>query len=246
MHAQTSLLTFGNIASIKALMDILRRMKLKITPREVLRLQGYKKDGNPEAEVARILDQAIQEGYQLIEPKVIYDEISVVGVKDDRIKLEGGLTLGNKNILKSWRNLELLGIALCTIDLALENRVSELFAKGDYALALMLDSVGSAAVESLADSANYYICHKAKNLGFKVGSRLSPGYGKWGLKEQRTIFSLVPGDKIGVRLTKRYMMIPRKSVSFCVGIGRELIDEQGNPCRYCELEGCPYREERQR
>ena len=222
-------------------MEILGGMKIEVMPREVLKLQGYKRDASPKREVAEILHQAIQEGYQLINPKAIYDEVPVVEVKDDKIKLGDGLTLGTKNTVRSWRNLELLGVALCTIDSALEHRVSELFAEGDYSLALMLDSVGSVAVESLADSANYYICHKANNSGFKVGSRLSPGYSKWALEEQRTIFSLVPGDKIGVRLTEQYMMIPQKSVSFCIGIGRALVDEVGSPCRYCGKESCPYR-----
>jgi|GEM_PF-4616954 len=42
-----------------------------------------------------------------------------------------------------------------------------------------------------------YKGERACRLGIKTGPRLSPGYGKWELAEQRVLFALLPGERIG-------------------------------------------------
>jgi len=220
---------------IKLLTDV----EVKIAEKEVLRYQGYPRAKTPEGEIVETLASEIEEGYRLIEPKAIYSEIKRLEVAHNQIILENNLVLNAEKAVKEWQDLQILGVALCTIGIELERKVSELFALGEYPAALMLDSVGSAAVESLVDHVNYHICHRARKTGMIVGPRLSPGYGKWGLQDQKVLFSLLPAENIGVRLNEQCMMIPRKSVSFCVGMGREIKVKK--PCRYCGLEDCPYR-----
>lgn len=222
-------------------METLKGIRVRIREKEVLRLQGYKDEG-PRGDVAEILGREIEEGYRLIRPKAIFTRVTIREMGEESITLDNGLTLNAGQGLKDWRGSEYLGVALCTIDSALEDRVSELFLEGEYPAALMLDSVGSVAVDSVADYVNHFICQKARDLDIRVGPRLSPGYGRWDLREQRAIFALLPGEKIGVRLNENCMMIPRKSVSFCVGIGKGLESGRGiDPCRYCGMEGCQYR-----
>ena len=117
-----------------------------------------------------------------------------------------------------------------------------LFSDGEFTAALMLDSVGSVAVECVADLVNYSICQTANRINMKVGVRFSPGYGRWNLRDQEVLFHLCDAERIGVSLNSQCMMIPRKSVSFCVGIGRELANAARiNSCRRCNMKGCQYR-----
>ena len=56
---------------------------------------------------------------------------------------------------------------------------------------------------------------------------------------QPQIFALVDPSKAGVKLTSGGMMIPKKSVSFVVGLGPEM--SQANMCSVCSLkETCRY------
>ena len=221
---------------------ILRDMKINLSEKEVLRLQGYKPKSEVRDEVKDILVQQIQNGYSLIEPKAVYTIAMVLGMGENTIKLEGDLILSWKYATKVWKDSEYLGIAICTIGSALENRVSELFKEGEYIQALILDSIGSVAVEAVADYVNHLICQLAISSGAVTGRRLSPGYGKLLLKEQRKIFPFLSGEELGVKLTEQYMMVPRKSISFCVGIGSRLPGRRGtNPCQYCDMLACPYR-----
>ncbi|TFG90848.1 MAG: hypothetical protein E4G71_04690, partial [Candidatus Atribacteria bacterium] len=50
-----------------------------------------------------------------------------------------------------------------------------------------------------------------------------PGYGDWEVSQQDTIFRSIPADNIDVRLTKSYMMLPQKSLSWVIGVGKEVI-----------------------
>ena len=222
-------------------MELLRRIEVRIREGEVLRLVGHKGE-RPIGDIEDILAQEIEEGYRLVEPKAIYTQVRVKEGNGGSLVLEAGTRLNIGNGISLWEGADCLGVALCTIGSALENRASELFAQGEYPAALLLDSVGSVAVESVADYVNFLICQEADRLATKAGPRLSPGYGKWELADQRVLFSLLPGEKIGVGLNEDCMMVPRKSISFCVGMGKGLGGERViNPCRYCGVEGCKYR-----
>ena len=56
------------------------------------------------------------------------------------------------------------------------------------------------------------------------------------------MFALLPGDKIGVTLTEKCMMRPRKSLSFAIGIGEGFtIEKNVSRCRHCGMINRPYR-----
>lgn len=222
-------------------MELIKGIKVSIREEEVRRLVGYK-GKRPIGNIQDILAQEIEEGYRLIEPKAIYTQVRVKEENKGSLVLEEGSRLSVGSGISLWQGAEYLGVALCTIGLALENRVSQLFTEGEYPAALMLDSVGSVAVESVGDYVNSVICQMANRLGISVGPRLSPGYGKWNLAEQRVLFSLLPGERIGVTLNEDFVMVPRKSISFSIGMGKGLGSDRAiNPCQHCGMEGCKYR-----
>ncbi len=225
-------------------MRILQDFEIAIDEREVLRYQGYKVNSPLRGDIAEILKNEIDEGYKLIKPKAIYTQLDVIGIGEEKIELANGSILHLRSLLEDFSNSSNIGIAVCTIGSALEERVDELFSIKYFAEALMLDSVGSVAVEGLADSVNYSICQAVNRLDMTVGARSSPGYGKWNLSDQEVLFQLCDAGRIGVHLNKQYMMIPRKSVSFCVGIGRGLVSyTMMNRCRRCNMKQCQYRQE---
>ena len=104
---------------------------------------------------------------------------------------------------------------------AIEGRVRELFDARELPLAVMLDSVGSAAVESLAEHANDLLCQVGLRAGLRVTNRISPGYAGWDTAGQRALFRLCPGHPIGVALNQACVMTPAKTISWLVGAGPE-------------------------
>ena len=135
-----------------------------------------------------------------------------------------------------------IALVVCTIGSALEQRVTELTGEGRAARAMLLDAIGSAAVEEVADRSNLRICEEALRGGFDPGPRVSPGYGAWKLQEQAWLFRELAPTDIGVTLGEHCMMTPRKSISYAVPLAGGKHQPRGR-CVHCGLVDCAYRAE---
>ncbi len=221
---------------------VLEDLPLRVDPDEVLRFQGYKKGLDvPSAEVRAIFDEALAMGEALMAPRAVYQASRVTGQGPGTIDA-AGLTLTIPDIRRLWGRLEAVGAGICTIGDAIEGRVRALFDAREFPLAVMLDSVGSAAVESLAEYVNDLLCQAGLAEGVKVTNRVSPGYAGWDTAEQRQLFGLCSGAPIGVTLNASCFMLPAKTITFLVGVGREArVDHYFTQCRRCWMRDCAYR-----
>ncbi|MBN2070818.1 MAG: hypothetical protein JW814_05105 [Candidatus Krumholzibacteriota bacterium] len=198
---------------------------------EVVRLLGKKRDSGESFSdrVEEALEEAMSEAARLIRPAGIY------------------LITAGKDLPRStiFDDLEKVAFCICTIGPMLEDLVSELSKTGELLKAVILDSVGSVCAEETANHIDRLIAAKAAGEGLKTSCRASPGYGDWDIKEQRSIFDLLDGGKIGVRLSESSMMIPRKSVSFAIDIAeRPARMRSENSCRNCDMDRCFYRRDK--
>jgi hypothetical protein len=220
---------------------VLDDLPLSIDRDEVLRFQGYKKGLDvPGVEVLGLYEEARALGERLIVPRVAYRAHAVVSAAD-AIRV-GGRWLRIPGIGRLWGPLTHVGVGMCTIGPVLEAHVAELFDAREFPLAVMLDSVGSAATEQLAEAANDRLCQLAIPVALKVANRISPGYAGWDVGDQRALFELCPGESAGVSLNDACFMTPAKSISFMVAIGPEVrVDHYFTQCRRCWMPDCAYR-----
>jgi len=221
---------------------VLEHVPLRVDRDEVLRFQGYKKGVDlPDAAVRALVDEAMDLGGSLIEARVVYRAVPVTAQGPSLIEA-GGERLHIPDIGSLWGPLEQIGAGICTVGAAIEDRVRCLWDERELPLAVMLDSVGSVAVESLAEHANDLLCQAASPAGVRVTNRISPGYAGWDTAEQATLFGLCPGGPIGVALNESCVMTPGKSISFLVGVGPEArVDHHFTQCRRCRMRDCAYR-----
>ncbi len=102
---------------------------------------------------------------------------------------------------------------------------------------LVTDCIGSAAIEAFCDKINFSF----ENPDF-LRPRFSPGYGDLMLDYQKDIVEFLQTKKnIGMSLTESLMMIPVKSVTAIIGIGKEKNKCTGPGCMFCSGTNCPYR-----
>ena len=221
---------------------VLDDLPLRIDRDEVLRFQGYKPGRDvPTADVLALFDEAVALGEVLMRPRVVYRASPVTGQADDAIEA-GGERLHIPEIGRLWGRLAAVGAGIATVGDAIEARVAALFEAREFPLAVMLDSVGSAAVESLAEFANDVLCQRGLAEGLRVTNRISPGYAGWDTAEQSALFRLCPGAPIGVDLNDACVMTPLKTISLLVGAGPEArVDHYFTQCRRCWLRDCAYR-----
>ncbi len=229
-------------------MKIIKNIKLKINEEEVLRYQGYSKNKvkKPSEVILQITREEITRGHNLFEPQGIYSstKIKQISFSDGRVDLENGFVINfNNSVISLLKGTNYLVVGVVTIGDFLEKKVSELFSQGEYPRALALDAVGTVAVEDFSREVRKLARQEVKEQGFKTSRHFSTGYGGWDVSQQEIIFKSIPADNIGVRLTKGYMMLPQKSLSWAIGVGKEIISpsEEDNNCGNCQYECCNYK-----
>ena len=228
-------------------MRIIEDIKFNIDREEVLRYQGYskKKVKNPNQNILRITEEEINQGYNLFKPRGIYSLIKITCfTSKGRINLDNELVFRfSKSAINQLKRASYLLVGVVTVGGFLEKKVSELFSQGEYPQALALDAVGTVAVEDFSREVRKLARQEVKKQGFKTSRHFSPGYGSWEVSQQDIIFKSIPADNIGVRLTKGYMMLPQKSLSWVIGVGKEMIapSEEDNNCGNCQYKSCNYK-----
>ncbi|MFH1939480.1 MAG: hypothetical protein ABIK21_04955 [bacterium] len=228
-------------------MMIIKDIKLNIDREEVLRYQGYSKKRVkiPNQNILQITEEEINRGYDLFKPRGIYSLIKIIRfILNGRISLENGLTFRfSKSIINQLEGVSHFLVGVVTIGGLIEKKVSELFSQGEYPRALALDAVGTVAVEDFSRRVRKLARREVKEQDFKTSRHFSPGYGGWEVSQQEIIFKSILTDNIGVRLTKGYMMLPQKSLSWAIGAGKEIItpSEEDNNCENCQYECCNYK-----
>jgi hypothetical protein len=221
---------------------VLTALPLAIDPAEVLRFQGYKKSvDTPDPEVRALFDKALALGRSLMDPRAVVRWLPVERQSADAIEA-GGVTLAIPDVGRLWGPVEWIAAAVCTIGDELERRAAQLWESRELPLAAMLDSVGSGAVESLAEYVNDLLCQEAIPLGLPVTNRVSPGYGSWDVAQQRVLFGVCPGAPIGVSLNEACFMTPVKSISLLAAAGAGArVDHYFSQCARCWMRDCAYR-----
>ncbi len=253
------------------MLRVLGDIPLAIDPDEVLRFQGYQAGIDvPSADVLALFDEALALGRTLMRPRAVLRTVPVVRDGDrlsapsggggratedphapsggggrateDPHTPSAGVTLTIPRIAERWGTVDEIVAGVCTIGDALERRASELWDARELPLALMLDSVGSGAVESLAEYVNDLLCQEGIARGVKVTNRVSPGYGGWDVAEQRLLWQLCPGDAVGVALNDACFMTPTKTITILVGAGVDArVDDYFSQCARCWMRDCAYR-----
>ncbi len=178
----------------------------------------------------KVIDDCLEKSSP--EPRGIYSFFSCY-VKEDKIFLED--TIFNSPFLTDkFENITEAGLFIVTIGNELGKRTEEAFNNSQPLKGWVYDAIGSEYVESTAKALHK---HLEKEKGYCM-SRFSPGYNDWQLEEQKKLFSLIPGENIGVNLTEECIMLPEKSVSAIIGHSKK--KEKG--CKDCNQKDCPYRE----
>ena len=204
---------------------------------DVLRGQGAD-PAKASPSLIRVATEALEEARPLLNPAVLYGTLPVTGYRHDQVTFKGGAFSGPL-VARALAGAAGLTMAVCTIGPALEKRSDELMSNLMQALAL--DGAGTAAIEKLSRQLVEIIRADAEKNGLKTGMKINPGQEGWPIEQQQVLFSLIPAEKIGVRLTESSLMLPRKSVSFVIGSGEEMCAESV-PCDFCsKRERCRWR-----
>lgn len=187
---------------------------------------GYPRYYVVEEPIRTLIEEMLEISYSLITPEGVY-EVFPCHVSDEKVKIGGTFNhiIKSNKLAKHLRESTEVVVFAVTIGEGLEEEVRKLFHIGEFTRASVLDAIGSALAEGLAEAADRYIQEESAREGYEITQRYSPGYGDWKLNDQKRILGVIGGDSIGISLTSAMIMVPRKSITAI--IGRRKVSEKG-------------------
>ncbi|MDD5492402.1 MAG: hypothetical protein PHV60_06970 [bacterium] len=195
------------------------KLEINIREKEVLRYLKFDLGKTKaDASIIRLVREQIKAGDSLVIPGLKFKIFDILANDGKKIKLPD-LIIGNKSIARLLKDAEKAVVFVTTIGTDLELEITRLFSAGEPTRAVILDAVGSEAVEVLTDAAQISITQQAGP--YQSTPRFSPGYGDWPLKVNKTILELLGAKALGIRVSSQYMLSPQKTVTGIWGLVRK-------------------------
>ncbi len=217
-----------------------------ITPLEididlVLSRMGYR-NRIPLPAVKDAVRHQIERAYKIIHPVYVYSVHKLDGVDPPDFTFDSSVNFSSKVVSYALTGCEEVVLYLATLGGEIDKEITHLFSEHRVMDATALDIAGSVAIEKMVTQLRAEIKNLEKSRGLQSTRQYSPGYCDWDIRQQRMLFPVLAGAELGVRLNEACMMVPRKSISGIIGIGKPDKNKK-SPCKlFCEKSAiCEFR-----
>lgn len=192
------------------------------------------------APMERLLKEKTSLCVENIDPKAIYYRFEIDKVDGDRVYFKSRDLFNGPHISKILTGSKTAILYIYTLGSRVDWIINEESRSGDTLAIIIMDAITTSLLGVLGE----FVGEKIKKQGIEKQNwsstcTYSPGQYKWTIEEQKKIFKMVDGKRIGVELNKSYLMVPFKSVSGVYGFGPEdRIDKTRVACDLCPRENC--------
>jgi hypothetical protein len=221
-------------------MVILDNIKLEI-PRDIGRDFLEKVMGaGINAPMKKLYEEKTSVCLENIASKAIYDGFEIEKVQGDLVYFKSGDVFNGPYISKILTGSKTAILYIYTLGSRIDQIINGESQSGDTLATIIMDAITTSLLGILGE----FVGEKIKREGIKEQNwsstcTYSPGQYKWTIEEQKKIFEMVDGKRIGVELNNSYLMVPFKSVSGVYGFGPEdRIDKTRVACDLCPRENC--------
>ncbi len=184
---------------------------------------GVHKGSLPDA-VTQSLTQEVKERlYATAKPKYCYRIVPEIDFKYGRIIAEA-LALGDK-----------FAVVIVTLGEEVDTLLSY-YKRTDIVKAFIADLIASELAELTSRKVISGI-EQTLTGDEKISNAYSPGYCGWALTEQRKLFALFDEKPCGITLTESCLMLPVKSISSVLAIGKNVVKAPYG-CEICTKTDC--------
>ena len=217
---------------------LLNQWKLNLDVDHILQGQG----ADPQVirqrrpQLVELAQRALEESPDLLAPQLTYEDYTVEDFRHQKISLRDGAVLSGPAIGEHLAPAERVLVMAYTVGPELDRRLSSAM-RSEPVYALALDGLGTHAVDHLGWLAYQFFEEQARALEMQLTMPLSPGMIGWPFeKGQAQLMMMLDSTEAGIRVTDSGQMIPRKSVSAVIGMGKRVQHEEIDPCDFCGVQ----------
>jgi len=187
-----------------------------------------------------MLAQKRAETIDALDPGAVYNAFRIKDIQGDSVFFESGYIFKGPNISKILTGSEKAVIFIFTLGENIEKLAKTQKDSGDTLGTIIVDALTTSMLTLTGEYVGRIIKEEYLDReGYGATCTYSPGQYKWTIEEQKEIFSMVDGSRIGVELNQSCLMVPFMSVSGVYGLGPEdKINKTRVACDLCPRENC--------
>lgn len=170
---------------------------------------------------------------------------TAVDTNNGCIYCDGTMLQTGHRVSTYMKGASMIAVFVCTAGSIFTSLAERYMRNGDITEAFITDAIGSVTVENAMDMIQTELEKEMANAGYNTTNRYSPGYCEWHVSGQKSLFTLINSDTVGISLTESCLMLPIKSVSGIIGIGNS-VTKRPYGCDICGSKTCVYRKIRQK
>ncbi len=186
-------------------------------PMVLMRL-GYRRPSQVPERTSRLIDEVMERGSALIEPRAVWTEVEVSTPEPGTIVLGGTLRTSSRSVHRRLSTCRAAAVFAATVGAAIDDLGRQWMDAGEMTRALLLDAYGGSAATALGLKVEEAIEEAFSGRGLRSTKRYAPGYGDWDLSDQGPLLAMLDVGRIGIRLTEDHLMLPAKSISGVIGL----------------------------
>jgi hypothetical protein len=208
---------------------------------EIALASGYPADRVPEyfGAFAESAEREIRERMR-IQTGYVVVRLEIPSRSNQGIRMGQIESIADRRLIGYLGQCTQVAVFLVTLGPGVDTFIQGVQQGGDPLMAFMANHVAALFAEQATEVLHGHIGASFAARGMGITNRYSPGYCNWDVGQQRALFQLFPTGFCGVQLTDSCLMLPMKSVSGIIGVGR---GAQVLPydCGHCSQSDCNYR-----
>lgn len=217
---------------------LLPHIPLILKEAAVLRYLGIADPTSVPAAVLGQVKQCLGRSKLLLEPRAVFRGVPLAPAAQGF--LLGGSLRGLQE--KTLQGCAEASVVTVTVGKTIEAEAALLYQRGESSQAVMLDAVGTAAVEEVSRYVMKLLASQYRLRGLHPTRRFAPGCQAFAIEWLPALWELAGGEQIGVTLNDHLQMTPSKSLCFMVGWSPQPSDNRSK-CTHCNQINCQFRSE---
>lgn len=216
----------------------------KINVDEVLRYLEYKGQEIDEG-LKNTIEECIDITIKKINPRYTLRVYPILKECDSKkeVSLQGtNLVIKSKDIYNLLLDCDRCIIMAVTLGIDIEREIRK-YNYLNLTKSIIIDACATTAIEQICDLIQSQLEKDLFSKNNYITNRYSPGYGDLPIYLNREIINILNASKeIGLTITDKNIMIPRKSVTAIIGISKTKLQKVEYKCIGCSnYETCKYR-----
>lgn len=210
-------------------MPVFSHIPIELNEELIWRGQGRRTD-QIRPVLRELAQMALNEAIPRLAPRGAYVWVNVADFTPGRLLLDDGRELHGEHVDR-LAGAEKIALAACTIGPAVDEKIKELIST-DLALAAMLDTAGSTAVDNISFELCRRLSAEIKGTGLGMTRPFWPGDNAWPLADQQIILDLLPANELRMSVSEENILFPHKSLTMIFAAGSDLLN-LASSCAAC-------------